>query len=90
MFAFQISGHGNWGPDRILIVILRVEASVSVDSAAGLPGHNHSSVRSNRETTVYEAPSVVLVRSEVCQTAFLRRNDLAEQVETLSYDSNNL
>lgn len=74
----------------IIVVILRVEASVSADSPAGLPGHNQSSVRSNRETTVYEAPSVVLVRSEVCQTVFLRRHDLAEQVETLSYDSNNL
>lgn len=30
------------------------------------------------------------VRSKVCQKAFLGRNDLNEQVETLSYDSNNL
>lgn len=89
--AFQISCRGERRSKTcIIVVILRVQASVSGNSPAGLPGHNQSSVRSNRETTVYEAPSVVFVRSEVCQTAFLRRHDLAEQVETLSYDSNNL
>ncbi|KAG8004679.1 hypothetical protein GBF38_009047 [Nibea albiflora] len=62
----------------IAVVIFRVEASVSSDSPTGLPGHNHSSVRSNRETTDYEAPSGVLVRSKVCQTAFHRRNDFNE------------
>lgn len=41
----------------IIVAILRVETSVSADSPAGLPGHNQSSVRSNRETTDCETPS---------------------------------
>lgn len=47
------------------VVLLRVEALHSTDSPAALSGHNHSSVRSDWETTADEAPSAVFVRFQV-------------------------
>lgn len=70
------------------VVIFRVEAPASSNSPEGLPGHNHSSVRSSRETTDYKDPSGAIFLSKVSQTTLHGQRDLNKQVETLYNVSN--